>query len=1289
MRSAIINSLVLIAVVLFAAFANAAAPAVEVIAPNGGEAITGNYEIDFNVSDADNNRLFADIYYSQVQGDFNNLIVSRLNLEGSACFDSDRNNVTENACSYVWNAATVLDGAYYIDINVYENPAHGNWESATDSSDGSFKIDHTFPALDDFKPKDANFVNNPSQEISVRFTDEGGHASGIDRDSIRFLLFGFRATYSEGDSLTGMIGAGEYLDEAISAELVDVVVNGPPMRFEAVFDVRDGQGELIDTVRLMEGEFLNERVLSEDGSQIIVNSIEIEAINRNGDVNVSIDGVVYDINNSELSYKGSDADGRIVYNPSHPIRSDLVQPIVPLVLATDKAGNFTVAFWAFVFENKEVEIAAVSPEADSYVSDVNTPVLFAFKDVANPYVDPAAGIDFESVEVRVNGVTYTPYDEEINIETLNQPTGLLGNGAYAGVIRFTPSSSFPEGSNTVTARIKDRAGNVSTATTNFIVDTAPVSISGISPEGQSYTNERNTDINFTLNDSASGVNFSSMELSVNDVNYNVDSSQVRYNEDTGEVVFSPSARFRNNSVVSVVVRIDDNIHVAGNEANSVVYDWNFTVDAAAANAVDDLNAESDEYGNTVLDWDAPDYINAPVVSYNIYRSEMPINELDASEFEAAYTGSTATDFTDERVEVGDYYYYRISSIDAAGNESVLSNSARVYVEQNMMLGFDYNEVALLPGETINVQLQVDNQLGERKCVEFYPYVRDYQQLEAKIMVEDICMNANERTQITMSVTAFENATPGVYYIDVEMDFEGVEKVQRVEIVILGSEEIDFSSIPTGVSFCLGGYEKVVQGIVVTNNTNEMKEVVLTAESQLFLPVFEPAMVRLQVGESREVPLVLHTNYTTKAGEYVIPIFVRTDNYYTEREVRVWLRDCTVDGPLGIFGPDSCASVSKGRSNDIEVQVVNNLDKAQTVRLSAVSDIVSDFIDREITLAANSSETVYVRVRGREQDDTGRRDVKIYAWSSEGEAEDEICARVNKEHGVSIAVPDDLGQAIACSAEELEVVPITVSNNGDYTERMKLYVENVPSSIDADLSESEVTIDAGESETVYLAIVPAYDTPLGVKKVYIRASPVSGGSVRKAFEFRVVSPALGLEEGVIELINYPQEIVIEKGESKRITFSVRNTKNVSVSGIRVKLWGLNSKTYFPTVYLDRLGPGESVTKTGILNVDGSADAGRIELTLEAKSDDYISAQDVLLRVKEKASEEDYSDEDNGEDAGIIGLFGLFASSFGGPFVVGGIILIVFAIILLLLLKSGKNKHKVNGEPWVNYHKNTGV
>ena len=147
-------------------------PNITIIQPNGGETINqtqGNYDIQFNVSDADNEPLMANIYYGTTQGSTTNIINASLNLTTS-CTDSDSDVSTTNNCVYSWNSSGVY-GSYFLTIIVNDS-----YTTNSDSSDSQFDvislIDDENPQIPEQWIESATIYSGRETQIYANITDD-------------------------------------------------------------------------------------------------------------------------------------------------------------------------------------------------------------------------------------------------------------------------------------------------------------------------------------------------------------------------------------------------------------------------------------------------------------------------------------------------------------------------------------------------------------------------------------------------------------------------------------------------------------------------------------------------------------------------------------------------------------------------------------------------------------------------------------------------------------------------------------------------------------------------------------------------------------------------------------------------------------------------------------------------------------------------------------------------------------------------------------------------------------
>lgn len=168
------NFFIITMLVFFASFVFAGAPTITVIQPNGGELLQETYSVNFEVTDDDaisptESNLRAFIYYSTAQGAKENLVVELDLMDASFCGDQDF--TTTNSCTYSWDTGSVIEGNYFVDVNVADFNADGFLrDSALDSSDGSFLLDDTPPVTS----WDGNESwMNSNQTINLSCSDSG------------------------------------------------------------------------------------------------------------------------------------------------------------------------------------------------------------------------------------------------------------------------------------------------------------------------------------------------------------------------------------------------------------------------------------------------------------------------------------------------------------------------------------------------------------------------------------------------------------------------------------------------------------------------------------------------------------------------------------------------------------------------------------------------------------------------------------------------------------------------------------------------------------------------------------------------------------------------------------------------------------------------------------------------------------------------------------------------------------------------------------------------------------
>lgn len=180
-------------------FIENSAPTLVLNSPNQGYYGPGTISIDFNLIDAEDDRVYLTLAYSLTQGGFQHKLLEDVNLDdyqSISGLDCDNNNwATSTNCTYSWNIDSVQDNNYYIDLNAWDSAG----ASHRTSSSASIKIDKTAPTT----TSDANTQwQGTDQNITLSCND--GSGSGcvltqyrLDTNPSKTVSFGAWQTYSE------------------------------------------------------------------------------------------------------------------------------------------------------------------------------------------------------------------------------------------------------------------------------------------------------------------------------------------------------------------------------------------------------------------------------------------------------------------------------------------------------------------------------------------------------------------------------------------------------------------------------------------------------------------------------------------------------------------------------------------------------------------------------------------------------------------------------------------------------------------------------------------------------------------------------------------------------------------------------------------------------------------------------------------------------------------------------------------------------------------------------------
>src|SRR3989344_86874 len=598
------------------------------------------------------------------------------------------------------------------------------------------------------------------------------------------------------------------------------------------------------------------------------------------------------------------------------------------------------------------------------------------------------------------------------------------------------------------------------------------------------------------------------------------------------------------------------------------------------------------------------------------------------------------------------------------------NVNETFTAETIEFESDRDQVIIEPGDSINLQLTVENTFDETVCFNLDASLDNEERDEIRTSLgnDEFCLNSGEQTSITLTITSLDDARICFYDIEVVLDYPQGERTRTIDVEIVDQEDPIDISRTTDYFVCKEPYTQEI-GIRLENNSGRTQTINLNASHELLLPTFEFATTTLSGGEEDEMILRIHTNETTALEEYTIQVFARSENYFVERDIVIRLIECQTD-EFDLEITPITQNIERNTKEFYIVKLIGKSDKDLDIRLSSDGTLPNTLDKYNVFLPKHGEKTVQLEVSARESDDDGAHKIKVTAWSANETEEETVKAIVESEHKIELLVANNDFEARICSATNGQVYEITIKNTGDFEEDVELTLRNVPETIQAVLSEDEIEIRKGEEKTIFVFVNPGFNTDIGNYSITLEAD-WGEDFARETLKFRVVEADETAQQNVIEFVSYPRDITIAPGEERQLEFTIRNPLAVPMHNIQLRVFGLlnNEITIFP-ISVSELEGGETITLKRTIKANANAQTKVYNATIEVRADGYVTAKPMKVSVTTQAQNSE-NDQNNGFLTGFLTLL-------GGDFIIGGVIILILLIaiiIVLSLLHSNKSEELV--------------
>ncbi|HLC79626.1 MAG TPA: hypothetical protein VJG83_04340 [archaeon] len=575
------------------------------------------------------------------------------------------------------------------------------------------------------------------------------------------------------------------------------------------------------------------------------------------------------------------------------------------------------------------------------------------------------------------------------------------------------------------------------------------------------------------------------------------------------------------------------------------------------------------------------------------------------------------------------------------------------------------KITIEPADAISIMIKGQNNTNETECFEASAILdsRQRDELEVDIAQNEFCLSKNQSTQFSITINSKEDARVGTYNIGVE--FTSSKRVVKIPFTV----EVVDSAIPIDVIrvsefyVCKEPYEQQVR-VKLTNNSSKTQTITLSANNEVLLPEFEFAKTTLRANESDEMDLTIHTNQNTTLQDYRIGVFITSEDHLVQRDIEIRLIECQEDAFDISISPQKY-TIKTGEKKNFTITLTSKSDKDQYVRLSSDGTIQNRLDSYNVFLPKNGIKRVKLEVVARQTDQPKEHNIRVNAWNDLETERKDVKVQIRPEHLIEMIVQNNNFEARVCSANEGQVFEVTIVNKGDYEEKVKLSLEDIPSKVQVELSETEVKIKKGSEKKIYVFVNPSIEAQIGNYTVTLNAK-ITGDTVSEKLKFRVVGSEPDAIQGVIQILSYPKQINLMPGEEKIISVTIKNPLNENLQNVKVRIYGAQNAATIPTGNLGELQAGQ--TKTFERTVIGSEHASpkTYNATLEVRADGYVTTKQVVIRVGPQAQ--------NDQEEGFLAGLAVFLTS--GGLAIGIILIVIIAAILLVsLLNSNKSNSDI--------------
>ncbi|MEW6295039.1 MAG: hypothetical protein AB1467_01945 [Candidatus Diapherotrites archaeon] len=605
----------------------------------------------------------------------------------------------------------------------------------------------------------------------------------------------------------------------------------------------------------------------------------------------------------------------------------------------------------------------------------------------------------------------------------------------------------------------------------------------------------------------------------------------------------------------------------------------------------------------------------------------------------------------------------------------INASAGIYAEKSTL--------ALEKDSSATALIHIRNDTGEKARIELK--ARPYNSfISYEFSSNGFSLNPGEETITSLNFYSSNDAPTGENEVEViakYYDYYGNYSVQEesiflnVNIMPSYNTEVEQINVSYSKKTLCKDRENTIQ-VRIENNSPYTKDLRISTDSELFLPIVMEDRIELEGHESRYINIKINPSEQLENDSYTINLFVETPDTIIKKAIEFNLTDCAKEKErlFELEFEGTCTSLEKKEEKRIYFTIRNITNEEQTVKLAVVSDIPTELNQKQLVLEPREERYSFLTVKPGQDETIGSHTIELHAFNDEFSAADTKCVQVQKLHSIKAKLIKDF---LEIEKGTSKIFEIEIQNLGDYDEEFSARIKAKPSEVNVNFSEKNFVVEKNSKKILYVSINPLPEAESGKQKIII--SLRDSQTINLTLNFNVTEEFKPkAREGFIEIESYPKTIELQAGNTSQIKLSIRNISGQDLENIKVYLEGLQDEIAAGELNIEQLTDGKAVTVSLNITAPEDIESSSLKARITAEGKDFKQSKEFQIKVK--GSKENNSGAGNKTAAGNntkktqISNPITFLASFAGLHPLRSLLVAVIIILILLVLVLYYSKGK---------------